>query len=54
MEVIKCSLSKGVESKMRERKLRSGVKWQGSLKTKGVKQDLGTILKSRSILVMNH
>jgi hypothetical protein len=29
---------KGVEPKMRERKLRSGVNWQGALKQRGVKQ----------------
>jgi hypothetical protein len=39
---------------MRERNLRSGVNWQGSLKKKGVKQELGIILKRRSILVVNH
>ena len=38
---------------MRERTLRSGVNWQGSLKKKGVKQELGIILKCRSISVVN-
>jgi hypothetical protein len=29
---------KGIKPKMRERKLRSGVNWQGALKQEGVKQ----------------
>jgi hypothetical protein len=33
-----CSQPKGVEPKMRERKLRSGVNWKGELMQKGVKQ----------------
>ena len=32
--------SKGVKQKMRERKLRNGVNWKGTLKKKGVKQGL--------------
>ena len=32
---------KGFKSKIGGRKLRSGVKWQGVVKQKGVKQDLG-------------
>jgi hypothetical protein len=32
---------KGVKPKIKERKLRSGVKWQGAFKQKGVKQGLG-------------
>ena len=34
---------KGVKPKRRERRLRSGVNWQGALKQKGVKQGLGVL-----------
>jgi hypothetical protein len=33
-----CSQPNGVKPKMRERKLGSGVNWEGVLKQKGVKQ----------------
>jgi hypothetical protein len=36
--LIESSQPKGVKSEMRERKLRSGVYWQGTLKQKGRKQ----------------
>ena len=42
------SQSKGVKPKVRERKLRNGVNWQGNFKQKGVKQGLG-VLSMRSI-----
>jgi hypothetical protein len=33
----------GVKSKMKKRKLRSDINWQGALKQKGVKQELGLV-----------
>jgi len=37
LSAIECSRPTGVKPKMSERKLRSGVNWQGALKGKGVK-----------------
>jgi hypothetical protein len=37
---MESSEPKGVKPKMRERKLLSGVNWQGTLNQKGVKQGL--------------
>jgi hypothetical protein len=39
-ELTERSKPEGVKPKMRERKLRSDVNWQGSLKQKGLKQGL--------------
>jgi hypothetical protein len=36
--VIKCSLPKGIKQKIRQRKLRNVVYWQGALKQKRVKK----------------
>jgi hypothetical protein len=36
-----CSQPKGVKPKIRKRKLRSDVNWQGTINQKGVKQGLG-------------
>jgi hypothetical protein len=41
VSVTERSQPKGVKPKMRERKLRSGVYWQGELKQKGANNALG-------------
>ena len=38
VSVIQLSEPKGIKVKMRRRKLRSGVNWQGALKQKAVKR----------------
>jgi hypothetical protein len=43
VSIIEFSQSKGIKPKMRERKLRSGVNWQGALKQNGIKQGLGVV-----------
>jgi hypothetical protein len=48
VSVIECSQPNGVKPKKRERKLKGGVNWGGSLKQKrvkqtGVKQGLGVV-----------
>lgn len=41
LSVLERSQPKGVKSKIMKGKLRTGVNWQGTLKKKGVKQELG-------------
>jgi hypothetical protein len=41
LSILERSQPKGVKSKIIKGKLRTGVNWQGTLKKKGVKQELG-------------
>ena len=47
-KVIEGSQPRGVQLNIRERKLRSGVNWQGALKQNRLKQGLGVQASGRS------